>query len=162
VHPGGTRNRVVWFADESYLELLAVADPSSTDAAWLADAIADRDRLLAWALRTPDIDAVGRRLGIEVRAGSIERADGAVGSWRTVGGAGAADRPFFIQYDGDRSRRNRVQGTGIAWVEVAGDRAAIDAWVGPCDLDVRVQPGAPGLVGVGIGTDEGELVLRWD
>ena len=60
--------------------------------------------------------------------------------------------PFFIE----RGRDVPAPGAGgdaggLQWVEVAGAAARLDAWLGGVELQVRVQPGAPALIAVGIG-----------
>ena len=73
-HPGyGTANRIVPLAD-SYLELVTVADESeavrSPFGSWVARVQCERGRPLGWAVRTHALDAVARRLGFTIRAGS--------------------------------------------------------------------------------------------
>jgi hypothetical protein len=50
---------------------------------------------------------------------------------------------------------------GIAWVEVAGDSAAVRAWLDDDAIPVRVRRGPPAVLRVGIATSAGEIVLRW-
>jgi hypothetical protein len=40
---------------------------------------------------------------------------------------------------------------GITWIEVAGDAAELESWLGGADLPVRVVDGPPGVLAVGIG-----------
>jgi len=60
-----------------------------------------------------------------------------------------------------KSVNHRVRPRGIAWVEV-GDEKGTRQWLGPeaSSMDVRYVDGPPGLYGVGIATDEGEIVIR--
>ena len=163
VHPGGTKNTAVLCRDRSYVELLAATGPSSAE--WLQRLISDGDRLIAWAVRTEDIDAVAARLGLDVADGSIEMPDGTIGTWRSA----AAPRnepslPFVIQYGESRSepRMDLPDGApdGIAWVEVGGDAARVAEWLGGADIDVRVTDAPPGVYAVAVRTTSGEIVIR--
>ncbi len=101
-HPDGTRNRVVWCVDRSYVELLAVDVPTSPEAQWVQNEIAEGRRMLGWAVQTDDLSLVSDRLGLPVVSGSIEFADGQTGSWRIVGADDAMAEPwlpFFIGND---------------------------------------------------------------
>ena len=89
-HPGwGTANRIVPLGT-SYLELIAVVEPTELDAspfgAWVADAVSDGRRLLGWAARTDDLDGVAARLGLTILSGSRRAPDGALG-WSAGGTA---------------------------------------------------------------------------
>src|SRR5262249_42073817 len=135
-HPAlGTRNVIVPLEPPAYFELLTPEDTSKPLAAMLAAAIAGGDRLVTWAVGGLAIDAVGARLGVAPRAGSIE-SDRGGGSWRTV--QGDPTLPFFIQYDsGRRPSRERLEQAGhdrevggFAWLEVGGDESAVREWLG--------------------------------
>ena len=166
VHPDGTRNRVVWCADRSYVELIAVDVPTSPQAQWVQDEIAAGKRLLGWAIRTDDVAAASERLGLPVVAGSIELPDGRTRSWRLVGVAAAMAEPwlpFFISYDQARDHLAAPAAAvpdHLAWVEVAGDAARLRDWVGASSLPVRVVDGVPGLRAVGLARGESEIVIR--
>jgi hypothetical protein len=93
---------------------------------------------------------VAARLGTEL----VEiRRQGFVGRLTGVAEAMAEPcLPFFIE----RGRDVPAPGTGgdaggLQWVEVAGDEQRLAAWLGGEELQVRVQPGAPALLAVGIG-----------
>ena len=157
-HPDGTRNRVVWCVDRSYVELLAVDVPTSPEARWVQDEIAAGKRLLGWAVQTDDLALVSDRVGLPVVGGTIELDDGQVGSWRMVGADAATAEPwlpFFISYD-RTSGRSPVVGSAagvpdhLAWIEVAGDAARLREWLGDESLPVRVVDGVPGLRAVGL------------
>lgn len=89
-----------------------------------------------------------------------------------IQGVLAAELPFFVQYnddDGGPSERRRqgyhaaaspAQRAGFSWIEVGGDRARLDEWLGDYDLPVRVIDGPAGLRGVGISSPRGEIVIR--
>ena len=153
-HDGmGTHNRIVALGG-GYLEVLAVADPEEAAGSTLGRAVSSRlasvgEGLMGWAVSVPDVTAVAARLGTELV--EITR-QGFVG--RLTGAAEAMAEPclpFFIE----RGRDVADHGNGgITWVEVAGDAARLDAWLGGAELPVRVRPGAPALLAVGIGDQE--------
>jgi hypothetical protein len=136
-------------------------------------ALLEGDRLFSWAVRTDDIDAIAARTGRKPKGGTITSPDGATApGWRIVAPAEAAAwLPFFIHYAVDRAREmermreryNEVaspaQPGGIAWIEIAGDEAALRDWLRE-DLPVRVVGGAPGPRAVGIESARGEIVVR--
>ena len=115
-HPGiGTRNALAPLDGRTYLEVLA-PDPEQTERTsfgrWLEGL--RRPRLVTWAARTPELDAVARAArsaGLEAGpqiSMSRQRPDGSELSWRLMelGGEGR-DRallrhrgllPFFIQW----------------------------------------------------------------
>jgi hypothetical protein len=87
LHPGGTRNWLIPLEPPQYLELLYVADREVVATGPSAGLLArdlTTDPLFAWALRTDDIDAVGRRLNIAPMPGSVQNPDGSHARWRVV------------------------------------------------------------------------------
>jgi hypothetical protein len=165
-HPGwGTANRIVPLGT-SYLELIAVVDPTELDAspfgAWVADAVSDGRRLLGWAARTDDLDGVAARLGLSILSGSRRSPDGALLRWRSAGVERATAEscfPFFIEW----SAETRFPGlaapapTAIRELQLAGDADRLASWLGPNDLPVTVSPGPPGLRALVL---EGGVVLE--
>jgi hypothetical protein len=154
-HDGmGTHNRIVPLG-RGYLELLAVADAQEAAGSALGRAVTERlagvgEGLMGWAVSTDDVGAVAARLGTEL----VEiRRQGFVGRLTGVAEAMAEPcLPFFIE----RGRDVPAPGAGgdaggLRWVEVAGDEARLAAWLGGEELQVRVQPGPPALLAVGIG-----------
>jgi hypothetical protein len=154
-HDGmGTHNRIVPLG-RGYLELLAVADAEEAAGSALGRAVTERlagvgEGLMGWAVSTDDVSAVAARLGTEL----VEiRRQGFVGRLTGVAEAMAEPcLPFFIE----RGRDVPAPGAGgdaggLRWVEVAGDEARLAAWLGGEELQVRVQPGPPALLAVGIG-----------
>jgi catechol 2,3-dioxygenase-like lactoylglutathione lyase family enzyme len=113
VHPGaGTANRLAWFGD-SYLELLAVSDPSAALGSWLGQAairlLDERDGgLAAFALASDDLESdveAARAAGIALGGptpGSRIRGDGEVVRWSAAipPAFGQAPTPFLIEHDG--------------------------------------------------------------
>jgi hypothetical protein len=128
------------------------------------------DGWLAICLAADDLEAVARRLDLEVSRGSRERPDGGVVRWRS---AGLEDprrepwMPFFIEWDvppelhpGRARAGHGVKARGIASVEVGGDAAALDVWLGGQELPIRVAGDPGGIHSVALATPEGELVIR--
>jgi hypothetical protein len=154
-HDGmGTHNRIVPLG-RGYLELLAVADPDEAAGSALGRAVMGRlagvgEGLMGWAVSTEDVTAVAARLGTELV--EIQR-QGFVGRLTGVAEAMAEPcLPFFIERGADVPAPGAGGDVGgLQWVEVAGDAARLDAWLGGEELHVRVQPGAPALLAVGIG-----------
>ena len=162
-HPGwGTSNRIVPLGS-AYLELVAVVDEEEAAASgfgrWVAAARPAPLQLLGWAVRTDDLDAVARRLGLDVTAGSRTRANGDVLRWRLAGADQAAvhpELPFFIQWAPGTALPGSA-GAGdvrIAGLRVAADAERLDAWLGPNDLPVEVVAGPAGIVGVELSGSE--------
>jgi hypothetical protein len=168
-HPGGTVNRVAPLEPPQYFELLAFEEGADALTQEIEALIDGGRTLLGWAIAADDIEVVAARLGCEVEAGSITRADGSTGSWRIVG-SDDSSLPFFIAYDDadlrlrqwqDRVReaRNGDFG-GLTFVEVGGDPNSLRAWLGNTDLPVRFVSGGPGSHAVGIAGPAGEIVIR--
>jgi hypothetical protein len=155
-HEGlGTHNRIVPLGD-GYLELLAVADSAEAEGSDLGRAVQRRidevgEGLLGWAVEVDDIAPHAARLGIGTS--TIARQ----GLSAHLAGLAEAMRepflPFFIARDkGIADPAGERAGPGIAWVEVAGDKRRLDAWLGGADLPVRVVEGDPmGVRAAGIG-----------
>ena len=106
----GTANRLVWFGD-SYVELVAVADPVVAAMSWLGGptlaALERGDGFIGWAIRTDGLDAdirsaraTGARFG-DPQGGERLRPDGRLVRWRVAipGPIGAAELPFLIERD---------------------------------------------------------------
>ena len=154
-HPGwGTANRIVPLGD-AYLELVAVVDEAEASespfGSWVADALAaGHRRLLGWAVRTQELDAVAARLGLEPQPGSRARPDGSELRWRTAGVEHALSEPclpFFIEWDAGvvlPGRAAEPVGT-IERLDVTGDPNRISAWLGEHPLPVAVDSGAPAI-----------------
>jgi hypothetical protein len=108
---------------------------------------------MGWAVSAEDVTAEAARLGTEL----VEiRRQGFVGRLTGVAEAMAEPCvPFFIERGrGVRDPSGAGSHGGITWVEVAGDEARIGAWLGGADLPLRVRPGTPALLAVGIGEQE--------
>ena len=157
-HEGlGTHNRIMPLGG-GYLELLAVADPQ--EAAGSAVGVALRARieqaaegLAGWAVAVADVGPIAARLDMSVttiaRQGLSAHLTGVVESMREP------FLPFFIARD-DAIADPGADGDagGITWIEVAGEAARLEQWLGGEELPVRVVHGAPGVRAVGIGNGE--------
>lgn len=179
IHPSGTKNWANLFPDGSYIELLAIHDPSLPYASLIARFLERHgDGLFHWALRTDDIEGVATRTGVAPTGGSVDSPEGErQASWRIIShpdprrsGVGL---PFFIQYDGPRrdasvpARRARAAAAGVRvtegsidWVEAGADPAVLSTWVGDEPLDIRVVAGERGLQRVGLTVDDRDVILR--
>lgn len=171
VHRGGTTNMVVPLKPPLFLELLGIGDPSKPDAAWLAETLRGEDRLIWWALGTADLDETAARRGIPVHTGEGEWSDGTTIRFRSAG-MPRYPLPFFMDRPGDEEEQlaiwarrleqagHAVTPGGFSFVEVGEPPALLDAWLGDHGLPVRHVGGPIGIRGVGIETDQGEIVLR--
>jgi len=174
VHPGwGTANRIVPLG-ATYVELMAIDDRPAAMSTELGRSLAarleDGEGWFAFCLADDDIETTAARLGLAVEPGARRRPDGTLVSWR---GAGievperTADLPFFIAWDVPPDRHpgaTRIEhpsgATGIAWVEVAGDRWALERWTGARHPQVRhVDAGPSGIRSVGFSTAAAEHVV---
>jgi Glyoxalase-like domain len=153
-HEGlGTHNRIVPLGD-SYLELLAIADPDEAASSEFGRAVVARlahgDGLLGWAVAVDDVGAVARRLNTSRT--TIRRA----GLSAHLTGLAEAMRepflPFFISRDpGVPDPGADGDAGGFAWIELAGDAARMERWLDGFPLPVRFVAGAPAVRAVGIG-----------
>jgi hypothetical protein len=175
-HEGwGTANRIVPLG-ESYLELITVVDVDEAEASEFGRAVrralTEDHPLVGWVLATDDIDAVARRLDLDVERKSRETSDGETLSWRLAGLERAMENgelPFFVQWDvppehhpGGAEVSHEADPGGIAWVEVcADDGDEVREWLGEDakDLPVRITDGDPSIAAAAIDTGGGEIVL---
>jgi hypothetical protein len=174
-HAGyGTANRIVPLGDV-YLELVTVADESeaagSSFGSWVAGVQCERGGLLGWAVRTHALDAVARRLGLTIGAGSRRARSGEVLRWRLAGlerAAAEPSLPFFIErapgmpFPGRVSVRHPAGAVRIAELRLAGDGDRIADWVGGRRLPITVRAGAPAVAGIVLTGAAGEIVLDAD
>ena len=156
-HDGlGTKNRILPLGG-GYLEVLAVADRDEAAGSWLGAALLKRldagDGLLAWAAAVHDVAVEAKRLGTPVthisRQGMTARLTAVVQAVREP------LLPFFIERDLASADPGGARGAGgIRWLELAGDAARLDAWLGHVKLPVRVVEGAPAVRALGVGDRE--------
>ena len=146
-HPQfGTENRIVGLGD-CYLELLA--GPPVT-----ALLEGEDDRLLGWMVRTDDIGADARRLGLDVLSMSRETPDGRELRWRLAGFGLGGPMPVFIQWDTPWSPGGEAR---PARLEVPCDAARLREWVGGASLPVRCV-GDSGRFAAELTTADGRVV----
>jgi Glyoxalase-like domain len=174
-HEGwGTANRFIPLG-RTFIELLGVVNAEEATESplgkWLEVAVMSGDRLIAWGIATDRLDKVAKRMGLSLLETSRTREDGVSLSWRSAGFERVmADNslPFFItwttppeDHPGRIAADHKVQPTGIEWIEVVAPKVKLKEWLGGEDLPVRVEEhGSPRLQAVGIGSDQGEIVLR--
>jgi len=166
----GTANRLIPLGDQ-YLELITVADPASQHplAVVLGGWIGDGDRLVAMAVEVDDVVATADRLGTTILDGARTAAGGTRVSFRLAGFDAALTEqvPFFIEWGEGREHRlppaaaqANPTARGVAWVELGGDEARVQAWLGE-DVDgIRLVGGDPGVRAMAVATETGEIVVR--
>jgi hypothetical protein len=171
-HPGwGTANRVVPLGD-CYLELVSVVDEIEAAASvfgrWVASGVSELVRPLGWAVRTTELDAVARRLGLTVGAGSRSTPAGELLQWRGAGiehAAAEPSLPFFIEwgektpFPGRAIASHRAAPTGISKLVLAGDPERLAGWLGEHALPIVVRAGKPGVASVVVSCAAGEIAL---
>lgn len=157
-HEGhGTHNRIVPLGG-GYLELIAVIDPHEAADSPMGSAIQARlteqgDGLFAWVIVLDGVEQFADRLGLPVITVARE------GLSARVAGLAEALRnpvlPFFLERDeGVADPGEGADAGGITWLEVAGDRAALERRLGDTELPVRVVDGPVGVIAMGIGERE--------
>ena len=171
-HPGwGTANRIVPLG-ESYLELVAVVDEAEASKSvfgrWVASGATTSGRPIGWAVRTGEIEDVGRRLGLDVRAGSRVTPSGERLQWRTAGveqAVAEGSLPFFIEWGAGTPFPGRARGThstdppALAQIVIQGDADRLADWLDGATLPIVVRPGRPRLAGIVISRAAGKIVL---
>ncbi len=171
-HPGwGTMNRIVPLGD-SYLELVAVVDEGEASESafgrWVAGRAVEAGRPLGWAVRTDDLTAVSRRLGLTPQSGTRVGRDGNSLRWRSAGIEKAAARPllpFFIEWapGGTFPGRSGVLEPGsITHLALRGDAKYLSTWIGSHTLPISVEPGDPAIIGLVLDGPRGRFVLGTD
>jgi fermentation-respiration switch protein FrsA (DUF1100 family) len=157
-HEGhGTHNRIVPLGG-GYLELMAVADPDEAADSPMGSAVQARlteqgDGLFAWVIILDGVEQFADRLGLPVITVARE------GLSARVAGLAEALRnpvlPFFLERDeGVADPGEGADAGGITWLEVAGDREALESRLGDTELPVRVVDGPVGVIAMGIGERE--------
>ena len=172
-HEGrGTGNRIVPLGS-AYLELMSVVDPVEAAAhpfgRWFMDQIDDGDRFLMWCVGTDDIDAVARRLKLEVEEWTRVTPDGTTLTWRLAGletSNAHPEVPFFIEWTvPDELHPSRARAEHDVWplgfeeIAIAGDTGWVAEWLDGSELPIRFTTGARGVTGVTIATETGGIAL---
>lgn len=159
-HPGwGTANMIVPLG-ETYLELIGVVDEDEAAGSdfgrWVRSAVGDTPRPIGWAVRT-DIEATATRLGVDIHDGSRRLPDSTLLTWRLAGVAESMTNPplpFFIEWGagvplpGSAPVEHPAGRIAIHELELRGDQASLDAWLGPHDLPLQIGAGEPGIAAV--------------
>ena len=171
-HPGwGTANRIVPLG-EIYLELAAVVDAAearqSVFGRWVASGANISGQPIGWAVRTDDIEDVGRRLGLTVHAGSRVTLTGDRLEWRAAGmeeAAAESSLPFFIQWGAGTSFPGHalVKHPGgtpvITRILTHGYAGRLADWLDGHPLPIIVSPGNPTLAGIVLSRADGAIIL---
>ena len=153
----------------SYLELVAVVDAGrgrreSSFGRWVGDGATDSGRLIGWAVRTSDLDAVAGRLGLTVRSGSRVTPSGEELRWRSAGIDEAIAEPclpFFIEW-GEGVRlpgTENPQPATISRLVLEGNPDRLAGWLGEHSLPIRVIDGPAEVAAVVLSTSAGEIIL---
>jgi len=157
-HEGlGTHNQIVPLSGDTYIELLAVADPEEASrtplGASLQAAIGAREGLLGWAVAVSDIDPVAARLRTSISTISREGMTA-----RLTGVAESLNEPclpFFIERLTDsEAEAPGGPAAGISWIEVACDARRLENWLGGAELPVRIRGGSAAVLAIGVGERE--------
>ena len=157
---------------DAYLELIAIVDEveaaQSPFGSWIAPVSPATARLLGWAVRTDDLDAECRRLGLAMTPGSRATGDGQLLRWRAAGVERAMDEPclpFFIEWErgtalpGEAPVTHRDADLRISELHLDGDADRLTAWLGDHDLPITIRPGTPAVAAVTLTGASGETVL---
>lgn len=174
-HPGwGTANIIVPLG-ETYLELAAVVDAAearqSVFGRWVASGANISGRPIGWAVRTDDIEDVGRRLGLTVRAGSRVTLTGDRLEWRTAGmeeAAAESSLPFFIEwgsgtpFPGQTIVKHPGGTAAVIGILTLGDADRLAGWLDGQVLPVFVSAGEPMLSGIVLSRAGSEIILGSD
>jgi Glyoxalase-like domain len=165
--PWGTANRIVPLGD-SYVELIAVVDEptaaTSEVGRWVADGASTRGSPIGWAVRPDDLDATSRRLGLTAHEGSRTTPDGATVRWRMAGIERAIgdNLPWFIEWNDAATYPGRAESAvdaRVVRIELEGDAAQLDAWLGEHALPLEVRPGGRGITAVVLDGPHGTVTL---
>lgn len=174
-HPGwGTANRIVPLG-ETYLELIAVVDAVEATQSLVGRWVRSRAKMsgqpIGWAVRTRDLDDVGRRLGLTPRVGSRVTPAGNRLHWRTTGIEQAAtdgSLPFFIEWGPGTAFPGRVLvnhpggAAAMTRILIQGDARKLADWLDGHVLPIILSAGAPMLAGIVLSRAEGEIVIGAD
>ena len=156
-HPGwGTANRIVPLGS-SYLELVSVVDhetaATSAFGRWVT-AMAAGETGWGWAVRTSDLSATARRLGLDTVPGSRLRDDGVRLTWELAGvPEDDSDHalPFFIGWGagtplpGSTPVTHRGGEMSLSALEVGGDPDSLATWLGSAIAGVEMVRGSAGV-----------------
>ncbi|HET9369676.1 MAG TPA: VOC family protein [Vicinamibacterales bacterium] len=173
-HPGrGTRNALIALSEIAYLEIIG-PDPGQTDCRsprWFGIDALETPRVVAWAAKAADIEAVAARASAggvalgPVGDGSRQREDGTWLRWRytdpaTVVGDGLV--PFLIEW-GASAHPAASAPRGVTLASFRADHVDPDRirpMLAALDLSVMVERGPePALIAT-LDTPRGRIELR--
>src|ERR1700693_316477 len=154
--PGwGTANRIIPLGD-AYLELVTVVDSSvashSVFGQWVGGGAPISGHPLGWAVRTDDVEAASRRLGLTPNSGSRVDNDGNSLRWRSAGVEQAAADPalpLFIEWaqgsvlPGHAGRHPRWS---ISKLVIRGDSERLMSWLEDDSLPISVVAGPSAII----------------
>lgn len=173
-HPAwGTANRIVPLGD-SYLELVSVVDDAKASGSvfgrWVGRGASQHGRPIGWAVRPVSLDAVAKRLHLQVEGGSRKAASGDLVQWRSAGIAEAAadpSLPFFIEwgpqtpFPGQAPISHPSGATGISELILKSNPGRLAAWLGDHSLPIVVRDGGSSLAGILVSCSEGEIAIEF-
>lgn len=177
-HPRfGTRNRLIPFKDDRYLEIVEVLDHPAAEKAPFGQVVRARSEAgggwLSWAVSVDDLTPFEERLGRSAVQGLRHFPDGRRLEWRQIGLKGTqadAQLPFFLQWISEPDLRpSALPGEiDLVRVEIGGDRARLEDWLGaevagvlndePI-IEVTAPHGQPGIVAAHFETPRGMVRL---
>jgi Glyoxalase-like domain len=175
-HPGaGTRNALLSLGGGQYLEIIA-PDPAQSTYTFRMDLKSlTEPRLVSWAAKAADIEAVakrGRAAGLEMngpRDGSRVRPDGKTLKWKTLAAAssfavdGIDPVPFFIEWAAGtvHPSQDAPSGCSLRSFEIEHPRAAAVAeTLKKAGLEIVVRQTAAASLVAAIDTRKGPVTLR--
>jgi len=120
---------------------------------------------IGWAVRPDDLDATVERLGLRAFEGSRERPGGTTLRWRMAGSDRAfaePELPWLIEWEdrGTYPGADSPVDACVVRIELQGNAATLDAWLGPHALPLDVRNGTAGIVAVELDGPRGALTLR--
>jgi len=168
----GTRMHTVWLEPPQYLEFHTIenrqaAETSESGRRVLACEAAGFG-FLGWAVLVDDLEAVSKRLNIEIFDYTVAHEDGTLRGWRAV--SGPPHLPFFIDYPNNGDRAGRIEElykrlehsctpTHFAQLTISGSESELRNWLGPHNLPLRFTNGNAGIREARIATANGEVVI---
>jgi Glyoxalase-like domain len=172
-HPGrGTRNALLGLGGRCYLEVVGPDEDQAAPAEgrWFSIDHLDRARLVAWAVRDPDLDArsaeaVAAHLSLgPIVSGSRQRPDGERLSWRFTDPAVLAAGgvvPFLIDW-GTGPHPADTLPQHVRLVELRAehpDASRVQAFLRQLGVDVSVGPGERPRLAATLDTPRGRVDL---
>jgi hypothetical protein len=140
IHPSfGTRNFVLPLAGGCYLEVVEALDHPAAEKAPFGRAVRARAEdgggWLAWVIGVSDIAPLEARLSRPAAAGHRRRPDGFDLRWQQIGITELTrdpQLPFFVHWLSPESEHPAAAGSniGLTQLEIAGDEATIDSYLG--------------------------------